>query len=130
VSEIQHLPLLKPYLSGLIVIGHSHQRFRLCQSDEPRPASQNIPNDIASINYTYRGNGYPLGAMISHAQYLHGAKVLQDGLQGQSGEKMLVILPMAHIFTLVGCILVPLLYRMTSVIACTLHPRHLFRYIE
>jgi len=43
---------------------------------------------------------------------------------------MLVILPMGHIFTLVGCILVPLLYRMTSVIACTLHPRHLFRYIQ
>ena len=32
------------------------------------------------------------------------------------GEKMLIILPMAHIFTLVGCIFAPLLHHMTSVI--------------
>jgi long-chain acyl-CoA synthetase len=37
---------------------------------------------------------------------------------------------MVHIFTMVGCILVPLLYRMTSVIAGTLHPRFLFQYIR
>lgn len=131
ISERRHLPLLKPYLQGLTVVEHSDGRFSLGQSaDTPLPAPGDIPEDIASINYTYRGYGYPLGAMVSHAQYLHGASVLQHGLKGLRGEKMLVILPMAHIFTLVGCILVPILYQMTSVIACTLHPRHLFKYIE
>ncbi len=130
ITESRHIPLLKSYLPGIIVIEHSQQRFNLCQSSDLLPSPQDIPDDIASINYTYRGNGYPLGAMVSHSQYLHGAKVLQDGLQGQNGEKMLVILPMSHIFTLIGCLMVPLLYRMTIVIARTLHPRYLFRYIE
>jgi len=100
------------------------------QSTEGLRGREDIPDDIASINYTYRGHGYPLGAMVSHAQYLHGARVLQDGLQAAAGEKMLIILPMAHIFTMVGCILVPLLFRMTSVIVESLHPRLLFQYIR
>ena len=129
ISESRHLPILKPYLTGIAVIERSQGRLRLSQTAEQSLVSQDIPDDIASINYTYRGNGYPLGAMVSHAQYLQGARVLQNGLQGLGGEKMLLILPMAHIFTLIGCILVPLLYRMTTVIACTLHPRHLFKYI-
>jgi long-chain acyl-CoA synthetase len=85
-----------------------------------------VPDDVASINYTYRGHGYPLGAMVTHEQYLRGARVLQEGLQGRRGERMLVVLPMAHIFTLVGCVLVPLLYRMTSAPSPTMHPRRLF----
>jgi long-chain acyl-CoA synthetase len=130
LSERYHLPLLKPYLRGMSVIERAEGRFGLSQAHEPGSPPADIPEEIATVNYTYRGSGYPLGAMVPHARYLHGARVLQDGLQGLAGEKMLVILPMAHIFTLVGCVLVPLLYGMTSVIACTLHPRHLFGYIE
>ncbi|MBA7588407.1 Long-chain-fatty-acid--CoA ligase [subsurface metagenome] len=37
---------------------------------------------------------------------------------------------MPHIFTLIGCLLVPLLFGMTSVIARTAHPRLLFEYIR
>ncbi|MGA2639910.1 MAG: class I adenylate-forming enzyme family protein [Spirochaetia bacterium] len=130
IAEKEHLGLLKPHLRNRIVIARSGNRFSLIQSSEDVAAREDIPDDIASINYTYRGYGYPLGAMISHAQYLHGARVLQDGLQAAAGEKMLVILPMAHIFTMVGCILVPLLYRMTSVIVDTLNPRLLFQYVR
>jgi long-chain acyl-CoA synthetase len=43
---------------------------------------------------------------------------------------MLIILPMAHIFTLVGCIFAPLLHHMTSVIVDTMHPRLLFQHIR
>ena len=130
ITENEHLPRLKPYLKDKIVVARSGNRFSLIQSSEPKEPPKDLPDDIASINYTYRGYGYPLGAMISHAQYIHGARVLQEGLQGAAGEKMLVILPMAHIFTMVGCILVPLLYRMTSVIVDTMHPRLLFQYIR
>ncbi len=130
IAEKEHLRHLSPYLHNSIVIVRSGDQFLLEQSVEGLTRREDIPDDIASINYTYRGYGYPLGAMISHDQYLHGARVLQDGLQGSAGEKMLIILPMAHIFTMVGCVLVPLLYRMTSVIVDTLHPRLLFQYIR
>jgi len=130
IAEKEHLKFLTPYLQNTIVITRTENRFSLTQSAEGLRGREDIPDDIASINYTYRGYGYPLGAMVSHAQYLHGARVLQDGLQACAGEKMLIILPMAHIFTMVGCILVPLLFRMTSVIVDSLHPRLLFQYIR
>ncbi len=68
--------------------------------------------------------------MVPHVQYFQGAKVLQSGLQALPKEKMLIILPMSHIFTLIGCIFVPLLHEITSVITNTMHPRKLFEIID
>ena len=130
IAEQGHLRFLKPYLQNAIVITRAENKFSLAQSAEGLEPREDVPDDTASINYTYRGYGYPLGAMISHDQYLHGARVLQDGLQAEAGEKMLLMLPMTHIFTIVGCILVPLLNRTTIVVVDTMHPRLLFQYIR
>jgi len=130
IAEKEHLKFLTPYLRNTIVITRAENGLFLSQTGEGLRPREDIPDDIASINYTYRGYGYPLGVMVSHAQYLHGAQVHQELIQGSEGEKMLIILPMAHIFTMVGCILVPLLFRMTSVIADSMHPRLLFQYIR
>ncbi|MGA2613789.1 MAG: class I adenylate-forming enzyme family protein [Spirochaetia bacterium] len=130
IAERHHIPVLKPYLKGVTVIILESGSLSPLQGGDGGPPREDIPPDLASVNYTYRGYGYPLGAMITHGQYLHGARVLQDGLQGSKGEKMLTVLPMAHIFTLVGCILVPLLYGMSCVISDTMHPRQLFNCIE
>ena len=130
IAEKEHLRFLKPYLQNTLVIARAENRLSLEQSADHLQSRKDIPDDIASINYTDRGYGYPLGVMISHAQYLHGARVLQDTLKGAAGEKMLVILPMAHIFTIIGCILAPLLYGITSVVVDTMHPRRLFQYIR
>jgi long-chain acyl-CoA synthetase len=89
-----------------------------------------IDGNIASINYTYRGYGYPLGAMVPHAQYLMGAEVLVKGLKPVPGENLLVILPFYYIFPLIGCLFVPLLYKMTSVLSQTVNPLKLFEYIR
>ncbi len=130
IAEQSHLALLEPYLPGRLVIARSDGQLILRQSPAGPPSLADIPEKIASINYTYRGYGFPLGAMIPHTQYLMGARVLQAGLKGSTGESMLVILPMPHIFTLIGCLLVPLLFGMTSVIARTAHPRLLFDYVR
>lgn len=131
LAESMHLRHLQPFLNErMIVVTRSATGLALAQSAEGLPPREDLPEEIASINYTYRGYGYPLGALISHAQYLHGARVLQDGLQANAGEKMLVILPIAHIFTLIACILVPLFYRLTGVFALTLNPRLLWGFIR
>lgn len=130
IVDKAHLRYVSPYLGNTIVVTRADGQLSLTQAVEGLRPREDIPDDVASINYTYRGCGYPLGAMVSHAQYLHGARVLQDGLQASAGEKMLIILPMAHIFTMVGCILVPLLYRMTSVIVDTMNPRLIFQHIS
>lgn len=129
ITERHHLPFLRQYLKNTVVIARKRGLLSPVQSADGSAARDDLPSELASINYTYRGYGYPLGAMVTHAQYLHGARVLQDGLQGNKGERMLTILPMVHIFTLVGCILAPLLYGMTCVIAGLLHPRRLLECI-
>lgn len=130
ISEETHLPFLKPYLSEILVISRSGRHLRLLQSSRRRRRAIRVADDIATVNYTYRGYGYPIGVLVPHGQYLHGAEVLQLGLLGNPGEKMLVILPMSHIFTLVGCIVVPILFHMTAVIAQTIHPRAIFKCIR
>ena len=129
VVEQHYLGTIRGYLEKLTVISRGTGGFRLEKTASDGSGTPVANEETASLNYTYRGHGYPLGAMIPHGQYLHGARVLQEGLQSSPGESMLSNLPMSHIFALVGCMLVPLLYRMTAVIARTLHPRHLFAMI-
>lgn len=130
IAEAPHLKIIEPYLPQKIVIKRKDGKLELQQkpAEEIKPAE--IASEIASINYTYRGCGYPLGAMVPHVQYIHGAKVLQAGLQARAMEKMLIVLPMSHIFTLIGCLFVPILHGVTSVIANTIHPRMIFELIE
>ncbi len=140
VTEAGHVDVLAPYLEGRHVIERAPEGFRTTQHGRQTPgtngaggrlpAAPDVPEGTASINYTYRGLGYPVGALVTHAQYLHGADVLQDGLYGYPGESMMFSIPISHIFTLIGCVLVPLRYGLTAVIARTIHPRMIFEYFD
>jgi long-chain acyl-CoA synthetase len=89
-----------------------------------------LGNDTVSINYTYRGYGYPLGALLPEQQYLHGARVVQDELAGRPGDVMMILLPLTHIFPMVCGLFLCLLYRITALVVSTLHPRLIFEYID
>jgi len=86
--------------------------------------------EIASINFTYRGYGYPLGAILTHGNYLHGAVGYIRLIKPDLDQRFLLVMPMSHIFTLVGCVLVPLLRGATVVIMRNLIPSHVFKAIE
>jgi long-subunit acyl-CoA synthetase (AMP-forming) len=130
IVEKQHLESIRGYLHDRTVIIRDLGSFYVDQQAAGNLKPAEVDSDIASLNYTYRGYGYPIAAMVPHAQYLHGADVLQDGLQGEPRESILFSLPMSHIFTVVGCIMVPLLYRMTAVIARTMQPRVIFKTVK
>ena len=131
IAEQEFLPFIAPYLRNKIVIFRSTSgKLTLHQAADKNIEPADIDERIASINYTYRGYGYPLGAMVPHEQYLMGARVLVKGLKPESGENMLVVLPFYYIFPLIGCLFVPLLYRMTSVLSQTVNPLKLFDYIR
>jgi len=125
---------LKPYVADL----SSRAAIILRDSGElsvAKPAPQNAPpvdvgKDTVSINYTYRGYGYPLGALLHEQQYIHGATVVQDELAGRPGDVMMILLPLAHIFPMVCGLFLCLLYRITALIVRTLHPRLIFEYID
>ena len=125
---------LKPYVADLcdrtaIILRDSGELSLF------KPASQDAPpvdlgKDTVSINYTYRGYGYPLGALLPEQQYIHGAKVVQDELAGRPGDIMMILLPLAHIFPMVCGLFLCLLYRITALVVRTLHPRLIFEYID
>lgn len=97
--------------------------------------SDNLPvttseMQLASINYTYRGFGYPLGAMLTHGTYVHGGIGVVKVLHPKPGERMLIVLPMSHIFTLVACVVAPLTYNGSMTILNSIRPKSIFACIE
>lgn len=96
-----------------------------------RLPSFSASNDhIATINYTYRGLGEPLGAVLTHGNYHHGAIGYIRLTKLVTSQRVLLITPMSHIFTLVSCVIVPLLRGATVVIMKTFIPSHIFKAIE
>lgn len=130
ISEKSHIRVIAPWLSGKTVIQRCDRNLELIQTSEQRPEEAQVAPEAVSINYTYRGYGYPLGAITDGSLYTFGAGIIKDGLQSRPGAPMLVILPMSHIWTLVGCITLPILQKSTALICRTLNPRVLFNVIE
>jgi len=130
ISEDFHLDILRPYLGNRLVIGRRNHRFYRIQNGSDRSTCAEFPEETASINYTYRGYGYPLGALAPHAQYLNGANCFQKCVQFQRGGSLLSILPFSHMFSLVGCILLSLLFGIRIIISRSLSPRSIFNIIR
>lgn len=85
IIEKSHLSIVEAYLKNRIVISREQRTLSVLQQSNKKPNPYDIDDSIASINYTYRGYGYPLGALVPHSQYIHGAKVLLDGLKAEKG---------------------------------------------
>ncbi len=85
---------------------------------------------IATINYTYRGLGKPLGAVLTHGNYHHGTIGYIRLTKFATSQRVLLITPMSHIFTLVSCVIVPLLRGATVIIMKSFIPTHIFKAIE
>jgi long-chain acyl-CoA synthetase len=98
--------------------------------DERLPEISTENNQTASINYTYRGYGYPLGAMLGHRHYIHAAIRYIKLTKTTSKERLLLVLPQSHIFTLIGCVVVPLLSAATVIIAKSYSPKRIFKAVS
>jgi len=94
----------------------------------PRFSANN--NQIATINYTYRGLGESLGVMLTHGNYHHGAIGYIRLTKLVTNQRVLLITSMSHIFTIVSCVIVPLLRGATVVIMKSFIPSHIFKAIE
>lgn len=84
----------------------------------------------ATINYTYRGLGYPLGAMLTHANYEKGISGYIERTRMNSQHKVLSLLPLYHVFPLVGCVLAPLFCGATIIITNNYLPRAILKTID
>ncbi len=94
----------------------------------PRFSASN--DQIATINYTYRGLGYALGAMLTHGNYHYGAIAYVRLTELMTRHRVLLITPMSHIFTLISGVIVSLLRGATIIIIKGFIPSHVFKAIE
>jgi len=104
--------------------------FKIGKKGGGLPDFNTSNNQLATINYTYRGSGKPLGAMLTHGNYHHGAIGYVRLTEVITKQRVLLITPMSHIFTLVSCVIVPLLRGATVVIMKSFIPSHVFKVIE
>jgi long-chain acyl-CoA synthetase len=58
----------------------------------------------ASINYSYFGDGYPRGAMLTHANHIYAATGHARHHGFLATDRFLIILPMCHVYALSGCV--------------------------
>ena len=130
IAEERHLDVLRPYLDNRLVIGRRNRRFGLLQDGSGSSVREELPEQTASIHYTYRGYGYPLGSLSPHAQYLTGAQCFQNCVQFQEGGSLLPILPFSHLFSLVGCVVLSLLFGIRIIITSSFSPRNIFKLIR
>jgi len=98
--------------------------------DEKLPHFSASNDQIATINYTYRGLGYALGAMLTHGNYHYGAIAYIRLTEIMTKHRVLLITPMSHIFTLISGVIVSLLRGATIVIIKGFIPSHVFKAIE
>ena len=87
-------------------------------------------DDGATINYTYRGIGYPLGAVLTHNNYIVDTLAYSEITTMSSEHRILSFLPLYHVYPLVGCILAPLVSGATIVIASNYMPRSILEIIS
>jgi long-chain acyl-CoA synthetase len=132
IAEERCLDTLQPYIGrqGLI-LRNEPGRFRMEQTaGQGAHEPIELPKEIVSVNYTYRGYGYPLGALITLEQYVEGGRLIAEATHIEKGDRLMTILPLSHIFTLVGCMFMPLVQRITNFIQPGLNPRHIFEAIR
>jgi long-chain acyl-CoA synthetase len=107
-SVLSTLPSLKRILvtdadiAGTI----SFQQFE--QESEENPSWESAANDdIAVIHYTSGTTGTPKGAMLNHKNLLAAIDSNTDAIRISHRDRIVVFLPLFHVFTFVVCILAP-----------------------
>lgn len=85
---------------------------------------------VASINYSYFGGGYPKGAMLTHANHIYAATGYARHQGFRASDRLLIMLPMCHVYALSGCVNAGLVRGGTLVLTNQHLPGSIFRAVE
>ncbi len=109
-NKLKPVLLTLPYLKYIIVVDADipgtipFRRFD--QESTENPAWEALKNeDIVVIHYTSGTTGKPKGAMLSHKNLLAAIDSNTDVIKISVHDKIIVFLPLFHVFTFVVCIL-------------------------
>ena len=72
------------------------------------PRAPACPEDTALIIYTSGTTGHPKGAVLNHANIISNIAGSASALEVTGRDRLLLVLPVFHSFTITACILMPL----------------------
>lgn len=121
------LSIVAPYVGDSGLITAAGTRLSILRKARVGPDHSRVDDSVAAVLYTYRGQGYPLGALVPPGQFLHGVSVIHEVMESTPGEAILSLVSLGHIFGLVSGLFLPLLCGLTAVVPCSLHPDFIFR---
>lgn len=119
VTDRKLYAVLKPvfstlsHLKAIIVVDEDIPGtipFQIFEKESGENPSWEPPtsSDIAVIHYTSGTTGTPKGAMLSHKNLLAAIDANTDAIKISHRDKIIVFLPLFHVFTFVVCILATL----------------------
>ncbi|NQT00053.1 MAG: long-chain-fatty-acid--CoA ligase [Candidatus Omnitrophica bacterium] len=86
------------------------------------PSLEINPDDLALLIYTSGTTGFPKGVMLSHKNLTSNVSASLSALKITPRDRLLLVLPMFHTFTLTVCILVPICAGARTVIIKSIRP--------
>ena len=114
-------------LENMVLTGEEKSNFiswdQLLGQDQIKDSALAIsPGDLALLIYTSGTTGSPKGVMLSHGNLVANVIASLEALEFVPRERMLLILPMFHSFTMMVCILVPIAAGAKIVVIKSLRP--------
>jgi len=85
------------------------------------PPNELSPDAVAVIIYTSGTTGFPKGAMLTHANLLANLKSCAQACRISCRDRVVIVLPMFHSFTMTVCMLLPLFQGAGMVVIKSLH---------
>jgi long-chain acyl-CoA synthetase len=96
----------------------------------PPAGGETAEGHVATIQYTYRGIGYPLGAVLTHRNYVEGLQASAAAKPMTPDHRVLSLLHLSHIYPLIDALMVPMTYGATIVLTRNYMPRSILSVID
>jgi long-chain acyl-CoA synthetase len=88
------------------------------------------PGLLATVHFTYKGLGYPLGAKHTYEHYARAALAMGRFYRPGPDHTFLCALPLSHIYALTACVLTPLCTGGASAIVKSAAPQLVLRFAK
>ncbi|MDY0096176.1 MAG: long-chain-fatty-acid--CoA ligase [Candidatus Vecturithrix sp.] len=117
LPHLQHIIVVDEDIPGTI-------SFHLFDKETRENPTWDPPTntDIAVIHYTSGTTGTPKGAMLSHKNLLAAIDANTDAIKISHRDKIIVFLPLFHVFTFVVCILATFSYGTRIILLGSIRP--------
>lgn len=123
----ENTPAMKRGLDGMRIVSMDHLQYGPTEGGRVPPTPSGA---TATVNYSYFGGGSPRGAVLTHGNHICAATGYARHQGFTPAERFLIILPMAHVYALSGCVNSGLIRGGALVILHRYTPKAIFRAIE